>query len=126
MAPETPWTQTDRRLVDTVGIGRVALSSGALPVVIVVRCTTDRDRILLHSSDAALARAARDGDVVALQVDDVTTTGEGSSVLITGVLAPHAAGVVRLAPALSSHTPVHLGSSDQVSQAGPAGTTGSA
>lgn len=75
-------------LINTVGLGRVALSRGALPVVLVVRCGTDDDRILLRSNDQTLARAAETGDVVAFQVDDVRTDGGGCSVVATGVLAP--------------------------------------
>lgn len=113
MATQTPWTRTDRQLVDSVGIGRVAFSSGALPVVLVVRCSTAGDRVVLHSDHRDLIHAARAGDVVALQVDDLgvsTADGrDGSSVNLTGVLAIDPAGTVTLTPGVASHTSVRLG-----------------
>ncbi|REF30498.1 pyridoxamine 5'-phosphate oxidase family protein [Calidifontibacter indicus] len=111
MAAHMPWTQAGRQLIDSVGIGRLALSSGALPVVIVVRCRVDNDRIVLQSTDTDLVRAARAAHVVALQVDNLAATGatDGSSVLITGVLAIDDSGTVTLTPGIASHTPVHLG-----------------
>lgn len=113
MAQQTILPAQSRSLIDalinTVGLGRVALSRGALPVVLVVRCKTDDDRILLRSDDQTLARAAESGDVVAFQVDDVRTDGGGCSVVVTGVLAPESPCLVCLFPTIITLTELHLG-----------------
>lgn len=109
MAPDPVLTEASWRLLATVGIGRVALSCGALPVVLVVRCEVDEGRLLLHSNDPSLTRAAHAGDVVAFQVDDVSSRGAGSSVVVTGCLAPERESVVSLSPTLATRTELSLG-----------------
>lgn len=74
------------RLLATVTLGRIALSSGALPTVLPVNFLLDRDRIVVRTlRDSKLDAAVRNA-VVAFEVDDFQPTcGSGWSVVVTGV-----------------------------------------
>ena len=74
------------RLLSTAVIGRLGLSSGALPLILPVNFVLDGDRILVRTSegtklDRALAKA-----VVAFEADDIDPLRHtGWSVAVTGV-----------------------------------------
>lgn len=101
-------TPAARRMISQVGIGRIALSQGALPLVLVVRCEVGDDQVSLLGDDPALTRAALAGDVVALQVDDLHPDGVGSSLVLTGVLSRTAEQGTVLRPSIVTRTDLHL------------------
>ena len=73
------------RLLGSAVIGRLGLSSGALPVVLPVNFLLDDDRILIRTSPGTKLDRALAGAVVAFEVDDVEPFGHsGWSVLVTG------------------------------------------
>jgi hypothetical protein len=98
----------ERRLIDTVGVGRIALTHDALPIVVVARCEMQCDRVLLRGDDPQLLRSAAAGDVAALQIDDLRADGAGHSLVITGVLAPAGHNAVTLEPSIVRRTELHL------------------
>lgn len=74
-----------RRLASAT-IGRVGVSSGALPVVLPVNFLLDGDRILLRSGAGTKLSAALRDTVVAFEVDDFDPVDHsGWSVVVTGV-----------------------------------------
>lgn len=85
------------------GIGRVAVSTGALPAIYTVfYAVRDTDLVLRVPPDCRLGRALR-GSVVAFSVDEVDkVTGDGWSVLVQGlaeeVVDPWALGDLRALP----------------------------
>jgi nitroimidazol reductase NimA-like FMN-containing flavoprotein (pyridoxamine 5'-phosphate oxidase superfamily) len=74
------------RLLAGSSVGRVAVSVGALPVILPVNFLCDGDRILIRTGDGTkLAAAARDA-VVAFEVDHIDPFSHaGWSVCVTGV-----------------------------------------
>lgn len=68
-------------------IGRIGLSSGALPVVVPVNYVLDGRTLLFRTEPGFKLDAARHGTVACLEVDDVDVMAHtGSSVLATGRL----------------------------------------
>ena len=80
------------RLLRSQTLGRIALSSGALPVVLPVNFVVLDERILIRTRNGTrLARAAQNA-VVAFEVDQFdAVTGEGWSVMVQG-FARHVEG----------------------------------
>ena len=73
------------RLLATQTLGRIALSTGALPVVFPVNFAVIDDRIVIRTAHGtSLARSARDS-VVAFEVDEIdVSSGDGWSVMVQG------------------------------------------
>jgi uncharacterized protein len=66
-------------------LGRVAVSIGALPVILPVNFLLDGDRILIRTGEGTKLAAAARNAVVAFEVDDVDPFGHsGWSVSVTG------------------------------------------
>ena len=73
-------------LLATATIGRVGLTSGALPTILPVNFRLDDDRILIRSGEGAKMDAALQDTVVAFEVDDFDPMNHsGWSVVVTGV-----------------------------------------
>ena len=74
------------RLLGGAVIGRVGVSSGALPRVLPVNFRLDGDRILIRTSRGTKLDAATANAVVAFEVDEIDPTTEtGWSVVVTGL-----------------------------------------
>ncbi len=74
------------RLLETATIGRIGISSGALPVILPINYRVDGDRILFRTSAGTKLDAATRGAVVAFEVDDIDPVyHSGWSVLVVGV-----------------------------------------
>lgn len=74
-----------RRLLATRTLGRVGLTSGALPVIMPVEYTYDSGVIVFRTEQDAKLRAAVHGAVLAFEVDAFDPlTGRGWSVLTHG------------------------------------------
>jgi nitroimidazol reductase NimA-like FMN-containing flavoprotein (pyridoxamine 5'-phosphate oxidase superfamily) len=72
-------------LLARTAIGRIAVSSGALPVILPVNFLLDDDRILIRTSAGTKLAAALANAVVAFEIDDVDTFSHtGWSVAVTG------------------------------------------
>jgi len=66
-------------------LGRVGISSGALPTILPVNFTFDGHEILIRTGVGTKLHAALDGAVVAFEVDDFDTMyHSGWSVVVTG------------------------------------------
>ena len=75
------------RLLGSAHVGRVAFSSGALPVVLPVNFVLVGDTIVFRSEDGVKTRAARDAVVACLEIDGFDgLIHNGWSVLATGRL----------------------------------------
>lgn len=73
-------------LLATATIGRVGLTTGALPTILPVNFRLDGDRILIRSGEGAKMDAALQDAVVAFEVDDFDPIDHsGWSVVVTGV-----------------------------------------
>ncbi len=73
-------------LLATATIGRVGLTTGALPTILPVNFRLDDDRILIRSGEGAKMDAALQDAVVAFEVDDFDPIDHsGWSVVVTGV-----------------------------------------
>lgn len=73
-------------LLAGVTIGRVGLTTGALPTVLPVNFYLDGDRILIRTGEGTKLDAALRGAVVAFEVDDFDAFDHsGWSVVVTGV-----------------------------------------
>jgi nitroimidazol reductase NimA-like FMN-containing flavoprotein (pyridoxamine 5'-phosphate oxidase superfamily) len=87
---------TCRALLGTIRLGRVALSSRALPIIVPVAYTYVGDEILMAAASTLVRRAAHAGDVICFEADAHDDDGALWSVLVTGRLAilarPQAAG----------------------------------
>lgn len=67
-------------------IGRIGLTTGALPTILPVNFLLDDDRILIRSGQGAKLDAALQDAVVAFEVDDFDPVSHsGWSVVVTGV-----------------------------------------
>lgn len=74
------------KLLRSATIGRLALTDGALPVILPVSYTLLDDDVVFATSTGAKLRAAINRAVVAFEVDDVDlATRSGWSVCITGM-----------------------------------------
>lgn len=75
-----------RKLLARGGIGRVALTIGAIPAVMPVNYAYDGLAVVFLTAPGVKLRAALDRTVVAFEVDDVDpTTMNGWSVLAVGI-----------------------------------------
>jgi nitroimidazol reductase NimA-like FMN-containing flavoprotein (pyridoxamine 5'-phosphate oxidase superfamily) len=74
------------RLLATATLGRIGLTSGALPTVLPVNFRLVDDEIVVRTSRGTKLQAATDNTVVAFEVDDFDTFEHGGwSVVVTGV-----------------------------------------
>jgi nitroimidazol reductase NimA-like FMN-containing flavoprotein (pyridoxamine 5'-phosphate oxidase superfamily) len=75
------------RLIDGEAVGRIAGSSGALPVVLPVGYALDGDSIVIDTGrGTTLESATNDSVVVAFEVDNLHERGHaGWTVMVTGV-----------------------------------------
>lgn len=74
------------RLLGTATLGRIGLSSGALPTVLPVNFRLDADRILVRTGRGSKLDAATRNAVVAFEVDDFDPMyHSGWSVVVTGI-----------------------------------------
>jgi hypothetical protein len=74
------------RLLAACTLGRLAVSSGALPMILPVNFLLDQDRILIRTSPGTKLDAAVANAVVAFEVDDFDVFSHaGWSVAITGM-----------------------------------------
>lgn len=84
MSTLVPLTDADCwALLGAHEVGHVAFTELAMPTIVPVRYTLLGDRLVLQCRTEQLA-ARLDGQVVALEVDDVDRTLRGSSVVVTG------------------------------------------
>jgi nitroimidazol reductase NimA-like FMN-containing flavoprotein (pyridoxamine 5'-phosphate oxidase superfamily) len=73
-------------LLGSAHVGRIGLSSGALPLVVPVDFAVVGDRIVLHTSRGTLLDTATRDTVVAFEADDFDRHDRsGWSVVVTGV-----------------------------------------
>jgi hypothetical protein len=74
-----------RTFLATRTFGRVGVTSGGLPVILPVRYLYSDDVITFRSEPGTKLRAARNGDVLAFEVDEFDeAAGDGWSVLVLG------------------------------------------
>lgn len=77
------------RLLARATLGRIGVSSGALPTVVPVNFCLDGDRILVRTGEGSKLDAATRNAVVAFEVDDFDPMyHSGWSVVVTGVARP--------------------------------------
>jgi len=77
--------QECRRLLSTRTLGRVGLTSGALPVIMPVEYVYEAGVITFRTAHDAKLRAAEQGDVLAFEVDAYdAASGHGWSVHVLG------------------------------------------
>lgn len=96
-----------RRVLGEVEIGRVAISAGALPLVLPVQYAVRGDQLVLRTPGHHDVRDSIDGQVVGFEADQLDLVhGVGWSVSVTGM--------VRVVPAVASGQPVHRWFSDGV------------
>jgi uncharacterized protein len=76
------------RLLASTTVGRVALTSKALPVILPVNYAMDGDTVVIRTRPGSLLASSRErGVVVAFEVDELDrVTCSGWSVLVTGTL----------------------------------------
>jgi nitroimidazol reductase NimA-like FMN-containing flavoprotein (pyridoxamine 5'-phosphate oxidase superfamily) len=73
------------RLLATMSLGRIGVTSGALPTILPVNFLFDGTRILVRTSPGTKLHAAASGSVVAFEVDDFDPMfHSGWSVVVTG------------------------------------------
>jgi nitroimidazol reductase NimA-like FMN-containing flavoprotein (pyridoxamine 5'-phosphate oxidase superfamily) len=73
-------------LLRTATLGRVGLTSGALPVILPVNFHLDGDQVLIRSGEGTKLEAAMRDAVVAFEADDFDPIDHsGWSVVVTGV-----------------------------------------
>jgi hypothetical protein len=73
-------------LLTTATLGRIGISSGALPVVLPVNYWCDGERLLIRTGEGTKLDAATRDSVVAFEVDDIDPVDHtGWSVVVTGV-----------------------------------------
>jgi nitroimidazol reductase NimA-like FMN-containing flavoprotein (pyridoxamine 5'-phosphate oxidase superfamily) len=73
------------RLLRNGAVGRIGVSSAALPVVVPVTYALSGDTIVLRTPRDSRLAAATSNAVVAFEVDDLDQRGDGWSVLVTGI-----------------------------------------
>lgn len=73
-------------LLSTCRLGRIGLTSGALPIILPINFYFDGERILMHTGPGTKLAAATRDTVVAFEVDQVDRLWHtGWSVLVTGI-----------------------------------------
>jgi nitroimidazol reductase NimA-like FMN-containing flavoprotein (pyridoxamine 5'-phosphate oxidase superfamily) len=73
-------------LLATATLGRIGISSGALPMVLPVNFLLDGETILIRTGDGTKLDAATQNAVVAFEVDDLDSMyHSGWSVVVTGM-----------------------------------------
>ena len=93
------------RLLATASLGRVAVSSAALPTILPVGFHFDGSRILIRTGRGTKLGAATRDAVVAFEVDEVSpATRTGWSVVVTGVARELSDPDDRAAAALASQS----------------------
>ena len=93
------------RLLATASLGRVAVSSAALPTILPVGFHFDGSRILIRTGRGTKLGAATRDAVVAFEVDEVSpATHTGWSVVVTGVARELSDPDDRAAAALASQS----------------------
>lgn len=96
------------RLLDGRNVGRVAGTSGALPVVLPVDYALDGDTVVVRSGRGTALDFATSGAVVAFEVDNLHEHGHlGWTVMITGVVEeiPDGPEALRLRSLPALHDP---------------------
>lgn len=84
---QTMTAEECRRLLGATGIGRVAVSAGALPLVLPVQYARQGDQLLLRTPGHHEVGDGIDGQVVGFQVDQIDLHhGAGWSVSVTGTV----------------------------------------
>jgi uncharacterized protein len=74
------------RLLGTVSLGRIGITTGALPLILPVNFRVDDDRILFRTGIGTKLDAATRGAVVAFEADEIDPMyHSGWSVVVTGV-----------------------------------------
>ena len=74
------------RLLGTAALGRIAVTSAALPLVLPVNFRFDGRQVLIRTGAGTKLDAATDHAVVAFEVDEIDpATESGWSVVVTGV-----------------------------------------
>jgi nitroimidazol reductase NimA-like FMN-containing flavoprotein (pyridoxamine 5'-phosphate oxidase superfamily) len=74
------------RLLQRATVGRVGITSGALPAVLPVNFHVDDDRIVFRTGQGTKLDAATRDAVVAFEADEIDPAGRtGWSVMVTGV-----------------------------------------
>jgi len=97
-----------RRLLATAAVGRVAGTSGALPVVLPLRYELDGDSIVFETGLGSTLDFVTSGSVVAFEVDNLHERGHASwTVMVTGVAERIDDHAVRLSPELISGRRTH-------------------
>lgn len=85
------------RLLGVANLGRVGLTSGALPAILPVNFYFDGDDILIRTSPGTKLEAATHDSVVAFEVDEIDPAAHtGWSVMVQG-MARHVTDPVELA-----------------------------
>lgn len=85
------------RLLGLADLGRIGLTSGALPAVLPVNFHFDGDDILIRTSPGSKLEAATHDSVVAFEVDEIDPAAHaGWSVMVQGI-ARHVTDPVELA-----------------------------
>jgi nitroimidazol reductase NimA-like FMN-containing flavoprotein (pyridoxamine 5'-phosphate oxidase superfamily) len=73
-------------LLRTVSVGRIGVTSGALPTILPVNFQVDGDQILIRTGRGSKLDAATRNAVVAFEADEVDASARvGWSVVVTGV-----------------------------------------
>jgi nitroimidazol reductase NimA-like FMN-containing flavoprotein (pyridoxamine 5'-phosphate oxidase superfamily) len=74
------------RLLRSASVGRIGITSGALPVILPINYRVDGERILFRSTPGTKLDAATRHAVVAFEVDQVDPVNHsGWSVVVTGI-----------------------------------------
>jgi len=77
------------RLLGGAAVGRIAGTSGALPVVLPLRYALDGDSIVFETAPGTTVDFVSSGSVVAFEVDNLHERGHCSwTVMVTGVARP--------------------------------------
>jgi nitroimidazol reductase NimA-like FMN-containing flavoprotein (pyridoxamine 5'-phosphate oxidase superfamily) len=77
------------QLLDQVTLGRVAVTTAALPTILPVNFRRDGDRIVFRTGEGTKLAAATRNAVVAFEVDEFNPVDHtGWSVVVTGVARP--------------------------------------
>ena len=79
-------TQECLRLLGSAAVGRIGITSGALPVILPINYRVEDDRILFRTSAGTKLDAATRNAVVAFEVDHIDPVyHSGWSVVVTGI-----------------------------------------
>ena len=90
------------QLLASASVGRIGITSGALPVILPINYRLDANRILFRTSPGTKLDAATRDAVVAFEVDEIDPVyHSGWSVVVTGIageVAPHPDRELRTVP----------------------------